>query len=58
MQKVASTGADIFATDAHGPRSRLLAGASRTELDPGQDANDRQQQPRGERDMHSEAEDS
>ena len=51
-------GADVVgATDAHGPGRRLLAGASRTALDPGQDANDRQQQPRGEQEVHGEAED-
>ncbi len=47
----------VMVTDAHSRGARLLAGASRAELDPGHDANGGQQQPRRKQDVRSEAED-
>lgn len=47
----------VIAAKAHSRGARLLAGASRAELDPGQDANADQQQPGREQHVHREAED-
>jgi hypothetical protein len=51
----ALTGVTFPGLTRHPPA--LPAGAPRTEHGPGQDADDRQQQPGGEQDVHSEAED-